>query len=395
MGKSSQASPDYAGMYAANMQLAASQSAIDLGKKQLAQQQAQFDAEKPLIDRVTTASADAQEQANKFAADNQAFYQGTVQPAAQKYIQAAQNYDTPATEQQNAGEAQSSVASQFNQARTAAQQQLESFGIDPSSTRYAALDIGTRSQQAAAAAGAGTSAIQTTRNTGLGLQQSAVALGMGIPNTVNSGLATGSAAGQSAAGAATGYNAAAAAGPGTGNSLIGGGLGGLGGAGSGLTNAYSAYNNANYQAQQQSSGLGSLLGLGASLLSSPAGAGMMAAFADGGAIPDPNAAPPYATPPNATPGGAIPMQASPSAGQATDDVPARLTAGEFVVPKDVMEWLGQKQLYGMLDKARADRDKALATTQAKPQMGPAIPSPPSFVSRPGAPSPGIPMRQVA
>jgi hypothetical protein len=76
-----------------------------------------------------------------------------------------------------------------------------------------------------------------------------------------------------------------------------------------------------------------------------------------------------------TDGGGVPYSASPSRGAVEDDVPAttdtgqdlRLNAGEFVIPKDVSHWVGQRSLQALIDKSR--KEKAGAT--AKPELKPA------------------------
>jgi hypothetical protein len=121
---------------------------------------------------------------------------------------------------------------------------------------------------------------------------------------------------------------------------------------------------AQYKAKQEaSSGIGSLLGAGMGLLgasSNVAGAtglGMLGlALADGGAVPD---------------------TASPSAGRGIDDVPARLTAGEFVIPKDVLSWKGEEFFQKLIEGSRKSKPSA----PAQPQRG-AIPvEAPRFSSR--------------
>ena len=66
------------------------------------------------------------------------------------------------------------------------------------------------------------------------------------------------------------------------------------------------------------------------------------------------------TPPSvhgATTGGTVPVHASPSMGAATDDVPAMLTANEFVIPKDVATWKGHEYFAKEIDKARAGQQQ--------------------------------------
>jgi hypothetical protein len=51
--------------------------------------------------------------------------------------------------------------------------------------------------------------------------------------------------------------------------------------------------------------------------------------------------------------------------------------GEFIVPRDVVSWLGEKSIYGMVDKAKQERAQNAATTQTKPQMRQALPAAPA------------------
>jgi hypothetical protein len=104
-------------------------------------------------------------------------------------------------------------------------------------------------------------------------------------------------------------------------------------------------------------------------------------------------------PPGGTPGGPIPTHASPSMGAATDDVDAKLTAGEFVIPKDVAQWKGHEHFVKQIDKAREEHQqfKGRGDIGGEPARG--IPQRPTFVSRPApisrqammAPRQGIPM----
>jgi hypothetical protein len=121
--------------------------------------------------------------------------------------------------------------------------------------------------------------------------------------------------------------------------------------------------------QKSSSGAGSALGLIGGIGLKAMGLG----FAEGGDVP-----PEGALPVGATPGGAIPAASSPSGGQAVDDVKASLTAGEFVLPKDVMEWKGEEWAQKEIQKARQARQGAAAQGQMKPEL----PGQPQFASRP-------------
>jgi len=81
----------------------------------------------------------------------------------------------------------------------------------------------------------------------------------------------------------------------------------------------------------------------------------------------------------ATPGGRVPEQMSDSGGLAVDDVPANLTAGEFVIPRDVAAWKGQEFFQKLIDQSRQGSSKA--TAKGEPSKGPARPA--RFNSRPG------------
>ena len=94
------------------------------------------------------------------------------------------------------------MANQFNAARKSALSGLESYGIDPSQTRYGALDLGTRVQQAAATAAAGTQSRRNTEATGLALQGEAINIGKGYPGQVAQSYGTATSAGGAGLGAA-------------------------------------------------------------------------------------------------------------------------------------------------------------------------------------------------
>jgi hypothetical protein len=107
-------------------------------------------------------------------------YQDIYAPLQAQYASEAANYDTPAAEQLASGKAMSDVAQATEAARSTALSNLASYGIDPSQTRYSALDLGTRVQGAAAEATAGTNARLQTQQTGLGLQANAIGQGLQV-----------------------------------------------------------------------------------------------------------------------------------------------------------------------------------------------------------------------
>lgn len=423
-------------------------------------------------------------------------YSQTYEPAMARYMADAEAYGSADKVAQARAGAQANVGEQFQGARDAATRQLESYGINPASTRFAALDLGTRVKEAATKAAAGEAAARQREQDAFALRNQAIAQGQQLPTqaTAATNAATGigsnvnaagtvanqagsvgaqygalanqavgnqiaaTSAGTQALNAATGANQAAtqaqsgalaantaamggeqAAGNlvnqtfQTGSQAIGTAPQYLGAANTGISTAGNTANQqyqnqlAQFKAEQSnSSGLGKLLGavapiafgaatggtgfagsLAGNAIGSAMGGeyggsasnplpglsasdyGSGASFADTYGIGGSNNPLAGTTRYSNTPGynfftgsyaegGAIPMQTSPSNGQAVDDVPAQLTAGEFVMPRDVTAWYGEKFFQNLIQKAKMEQSKA----QAKPAIGGAPSGPPAVVSRP-------------
>jgi hypothetical protein len=83
-----------------------------------------------------------------------------------------------------------------------------------------------------------------------------------------------------------------------------------------------------------------------------------------------------------TTGGYASKSQSPSGGRQTDDINARLNAGEYVVPRDVVHDKGHEFFRNLIQKSRKNRLGAGAAQKPiGPQMKPGLSGPPSFVSR--------------
>jgi hypothetical protein len=133
------------------------------------------------------------EQAN--AQDMENFYNTTYKPIESQFASTALNYNSPARANQNAAAAETDVSNTFEANRNAVTQSLESYGIDPSQTRFGALDLGSRISQAAAGAAAGTQSRLNTEATGLALQGEAINTGRGYPSAVANAYSTATNAG--------------------------------------------------------------------------------------------------------------------------------------------------------------------------------------------------------
>lgn len=360
MGSNSSAPPppDLSGL--TNAAKEAAQLSYRLGQDQLAWAKDQYAGTKATTDKVVNSLTNAQDQQTQQAKDFYDRYRSVYEPAQDRYLADAEAYDTPQRRDQQIGAAQAAVGQNYEAARDAATRQLESFGVDPSSTRYAALDIGTRSQEAAAKAAAGTQAALTTEATGLGLRQNAIGMGSALPGQSIAAQNSANGAGTGAVGSAnqtlsTGSSATTAP-----SSYINAGTGAINTAGNIENQAYKNSLDQWKANQSASSGWGSALGgalglgLGVAGMGTNTIGGKLLGFAEGGAIPD---------------------SMSPSGGAQVDDVsaqingggPARLNAGEFILPKDVVSWLGEKTLQQTIQKARQEKQQAVA----KPAIGPA------------------------
>ena len=392
MGSKAPSPPDYTPIAMASMQN--SQAGQQFSADQLAWAKQQFYENKATTDKVVDMSlqnASIQQQEAQTAYQR---YQDKYQPVEDKLLGQVQDWASPTRIAAQEGSAEATAQQQGAQARTASQQQLESFGINPSSTRYAAMDVGNRTATGASAAAAGTNAANLAQQQQLGLESQAINIGRGYPGQTSAEFGGSTSAGASANNA---QNATFQTGSNAMNTGFSTGMGVS-------NNALSTWGNTlnmGYQnqlsASQQSSGIGGLLGSAAGIA-----APFLMGMAEGGAVPTMgyagagtvappypggNPQPPASPPPDGTPGGAVPTGASPTNGQSTDDVPAALTAGEFVMPKDVTSWIGEQGLQKMILKARKD----MTTAQAKPSPTATPPGPPTFASRPPMQQGAVPM----
>lgn len=82
-------------------------------------------------------------------------------------------------------------------------------------------------------------------------------------------------------------------------------------------------------------------------------------------------------------GNIVPPEASPSGGEETDDVHALVNEGEFIFPKEVTRWYGEKFLQNLIKKAHDEMAQPdLAQPEQAPTQAMAI-APPSFQSAGG------------
>lgn len=376
MGKKSSApaAPDYGPLVAASEKSA--KYAYDMAQRQQDWAEKTYADNKDVSDIVIDKALGALDQQEADAARARSRYQSLFEPLEEQLAYDAETYASPERQEYEAGKAEADVAAQFEQARNTAASRLEGYGVDPSQTRQGALDLGTRIAEAAGQASAGNQARTNTENIGRALRSEAINVGRGYPGQINASMAGASGAGNQAAGTGLATTASGAQTMGTGMGWQGMGNNAVTGWGNiinqGFQNQLDSYKAEN----DASSGWGSVLGTGLGFASK-----FIKPFAEGGAVPEPGME-----------DGMIPMEASPSGGAIPDDIPAQieggqpaqLNAGEFVVPQDVVKWLGEKGMQQVILKARKEMQGGNGERPAQPDIGPP-PIPPE-----GA---GIPMPQ--
>jgi hypothetical protein len=360
------AAPDYGPLAAASQKSA--DYAYQLAQRQQDWAEKTYNENKGVSDLVIDKALGQLDQQTADAARDRQRYESVFQPLEDQLAQEAQDYSSQERQEVEAGKAEADVAAQFQQARQAATDRLEGFGVDPSQTRAGALDLGTRVAEAAAQASAGNQARTNTENTGRALRSEAINVGRGYPGQIAGAMAGAGQSGNQAANTGLATTASGGQTMGTGMGWQGAGNQAIGQWGNILNTGFSNQMDQFNANQKSSSGWGSVLGLGANLIGSRFG------FAEGGAIPDDGG------------GGAIPIEASPSGGAIPDDIPAeidgqapaQLNAGEFVMPQDVVKWLGEKGMQQLVLKARKEMTGGNGERPAQPTQGPP-PVPPESV----------------
>lgn len=126
-----------------------------------------------VLGQFVATTAEAQQQlAQEFERYGEKF-----RPLEDAAVREAQDYASPARMQREMGAAVAETGAAFEAQRQNALRRLESYGVDPSTTRSAALDAGVRTAQAAAQAQAAMGARQRVEDTGRQLRDRAIDIG--------------------------------------------------------------------------------------------------------------------------------------------------------------------------------------------------------------------------
>jgi len=302
--------------------------------EQLAWAREQDGLNRDLLDRVLTSQEQVQDETLRNAQRDRARYEDIYQPLEDNLVQEFQQYDTPERRQEERGRAIADVNQSFDAARRNSLQRLESYGVDPSQTRNAALDIGVRTQQAAAQAGAANAADRATEQTGRALRAEALNIGKGYPSNVAGSYGQSIQAGNSMVGnanqtTATSGNAAQGA-----NSFLNTSISGFGQAGNTMTQGFQNQMQAHESNQAQITGaLGAIGGI----------AGMF--MADGGPLmADETGETMYRSKP-----GKIDFGEGDGSG-IDDQVPIMASTEEYIIPADVVRAKGVEFFDKLVEK---------------------------------------------
>lgn len=408
--------PDYGPIASASKEAAEVSAAV--AREQLAWAREQYAADREVTDQVVSDALKRGEEQDALARKDRMRYEQVFQPLEDQLVQESQTYNTEARREQAAGAAAADVGQQFDAARTNAMQQLESYGVDPTQTRAGALDVSIRTQEAAAKAGAANAARQRVEDTGRALRSEAINIGRGLPGQAAQSLNAAIQSGNQAVNSGLATTGTGAQTMGTGTQWQGQSNASLGTWANALNMGYQNQLDRVKANNSASSGIGSALGLVGGLATKflpfsdervkeditpvgktddgqtiykfrykddPEGTVHMGLIAqevegkhpeavhenaDGVKMVDYDRALPVGgdDTPRYEEGGAVPASHSPSGGQAVDDVDARLTAGEFVIPKDVVRWKGEEWLQKVIDSSR----KAKENVTAKPTYALAV-----------------------
>jgi len=281
------------------------------------------------------------DQAESRANDAYTFYQTKGRPVVEQALSDAKNMDSAASIEQARNRATADVAQQFENSENQSARALARMGINPSSGRFMALNQQTQAQKALAMAGAATNAEEFRRQQAVGARQQASNIAQGL--TANSMGFAGQAGGMGSSAVGLGAQNIQ-----TGMSIQNQMMGGMNTASNIYGSGASGYNNAwntqmkgaeiKSQANQAAAGgVGQLAGMAMMMMADggKVGAGTVSnGEGNGGELKGPGT------------GTSDQIAAvNQDSGQ-----PIRLSNGEFVIPKDVVDAKGKEFFQKLITK---------------------------------------------
>lgn len=305
-------------------------------------QKQQYADLKPLADKLAQAQIATAEQQTAIAKENQAIAQDqtnynntTFRPLEKSIVEDANSYDTNAKQEELARKGMADVATAYDAQRKAALSTLASYGINPNSNRFAAINAQLAQGEAADSAGAATNARSNAEQLGYARKMDAASLGRGLASNASTSYGVALNAGNSS----VANNSTALATTSAPGSAMGASYGNYSSQLGNAANSYYGAGNLNATGYKINStanaagmaGLGSLAG---QLLSSGNSAANLTSlgttiagfFADGGEVHE----------------GAGRVRGI--GGPVDDQIDAKLSNGEYVLPADTVKRIGIKKL---------------------------------------------------
>ena len=167
MGGKSQPAPDYSGMER-------------VAREQLNFSKQQYEDMKPIVEQIAGQQMAAQDQQMEQAADYYQYQQDTFRPLEQGLVADAENFDTEAYRQSQAGEASAAAARAFGTARESNARFQAARGVNPNSGAARGAGLQTQLQEAAMRAQGMTGARNQAQQLGYARKLDAAGLGRGL-----------------------------------------------------------------------------------------------------------------------------------------------------------------------------------------------------------------------
>ena len=167
MGGKSQPAPDYSGMER-------------VAREQLNFSKQQYADMKPIVSQIAEQQIAAQDQQMTQAADYYQYQQETFRPLEQGLVADAENFDTEAYRQSQAGEASAAAARAFGTARGSNARFQAARGVNPNSGAARGAGLQTQLQEAAMRAQGMTGARNQAQQLGYARKLDAAGLGRGL-----------------------------------------------------------------------------------------------------------------------------------------------------------------------------------------------------------------------
>ena len=209
-GGGSAPSPDPAIGQAALKEAELGEDWLEFAKEQYGVSNERQKEQDKLANEVTKQQLNSSKQAQEWATADRKRYDEVFKPLQDEFIDTAKNWDSAERQSARAAEAKADVINNATQARQAAERNMASMGVDPTSGRYAGIDRAGSQATALAAAGAENTARNNVRKEGVAMRADAVNMGNGLAVNPATSLGLSSSTGSAAMGTTASNNAQAA-----------------------------------------------------------------------------------------------------------------------------------------------------------------------------------------